>query len=67
MLPGRDIDERTTTGEGLRLIPLEPLDHGDYRPLDPDVKPPWDKDAYRRSRGGWRLNEGRFGSGPRLM
>lgn len=46
MLPGRDMDERTTTGEGLRLVPLEPLDHGDYRPHDPGVKPPWDKGAY---------------------
>ena len=46
MLPGRDLDERTTTGEGLRLVPLEPLDHGDYQPRDPGVKPPWDKGAY---------------------
>jgi hypothetical protein len=46
MLPGRDMDERTTTGEGLRLVPLEPLDHGDYRPQDPGVTPPWDKGAY---------------------
>jgi hypothetical protein len=46
MLPGRDMDERTSTGEGLRLVPLEPLDHGDYRPQDPGVKPPWDKGAY---------------------
>ena len=46
MLPGRDLNERTTTGEGLRLVPLEGLDHGDYRPRDPGVKPPWDKGAY---------------------
>lgn len=46
MLPGRDMDERTTSGEGLRLVPLEPLDHGDYRPQDPGVKPPWNKGAY---------------------
>ena len=46
MLPGRDMDERTTTAEGLRLVPLEPLDHGDYRPRDPGVKPPWNKGAY---------------------
>ena len=45
-LPGRDVDERTTTGEGLRLVPLERLDRGGYRPLDPGVVPPWDKRAY---------------------
>jgi len=48
MLPGRDMDERTTTGEGLRLVPLESLDHGDYRSRDPGVKPPWDKGVYDR-------------------
>ena len=47
LLPGRDLHERTTTGEGLRLVPLETLDHDGYTPLDPDVKPPWRKRAYR--------------------
>jgi hypothetical protein len=46
LIPGRDLDERTTTGEGLRLVPLETRDHRRYRPLDPDVKPPWRKKAY---------------------
>lgn len=46
MLPGRDMDERTTTGEGVRLVPLESLDRDGYRPQDPGVKPPWDKRAY---------------------
>ncbi len=46
-LPGRDLRERTSTGEGLRLIPLETLDPDEYRPRDPKVTPPWDKDAYR--------------------
>jgi hypothetical protein len=46
LLPGRDLDERTSTGEGLRLVPLETRDHHDYRPLDEHVKPPWRKDAY---------------------
>jgi hypothetical protein len=46
MLPGRDMGERTTTGEGLRLVPLEPLDHDTYTPHDPGVKPPWRKGAY---------------------
>jgi hypothetical protein len=44
--PGRGLSERSTTGEGLRLVPLETLDPGTYRPLDRDVLPPWDKEAY---------------------
>jgi hypothetical protein len=47
LLPGHDLDERTTTGEGLRLIPLETHDTRSYRPNDEDVDPPWEKDAYR--------------------
>jgi hypothetical protein len=46
LIPGRDLHERTTTGEGLRLIPLETLDKRSYRPLDEDVKPPWRKVVY---------------------
>jgi hypothetical protein len=46
LIPGRNLSERTTTGEGLRLIPLETLDTDTYRPLDDDVKPPWRKKAY---------------------
>ena len=46
LIPGRDFDERTTTGEGLRLIPLETHDRRGYRSLDPGVKPPWRKRAY---------------------
>jgi hypothetical protein len=45
--PGRHMRERTTTAEGLRLIPLETIDQRRYRALDPDVEPPWRKDAYR--------------------
>lgn len=45
--PGRDMRERTSTSEGLRLVPLETLDKRGYRPLDPGVKPPWRKEAYR--------------------
>jgi hypothetical protein len=44
--PGRDLRERTTTGSGLRLYPVETLDQDAYRPLDPKVEPPWLKDAY---------------------
>jgi hypothetical protein len=46
LLPGRDLDERTTTAEGLRLVPLETLDARGYRPIDEDIEPPWQKEAY---------------------
>jgi hypothetical protein len=46
LLPGHDLDERTTTGEGLRLVPLETLDARGYRSIDEGVRPPWQKDAY---------------------
>jgi hypothetical protein len=46
LLPGHDLSERTTTGEGLRLVPLETLDARGYSPIDEGVRPPWEKDAY---------------------
>jgi hypothetical protein len=46
LVPGRNLDERTTTGEGIRLIPLETHDTDPYRPLGDGVKPPWRKRAY---------------------
>jgi hypothetical protein len=46
LLPGHDLDERTTTAEGLRLVPLETLDASAYRPRDEGVRPPWQKEAY---------------------
>jgi len=46
LIPGRDMDERTTSSEGLRLIPLETRDTRGYRPLAEEVKPPWRKRAY---------------------
>ena len=46
LLPGYDLHERTTTGEGLRLVPMETLDARGYRPIDEGVRPPWQKDAY---------------------
>jgi hypothetical protein len=46
LYPGRDLRERTTTAEGLRLIPLETHDRRRYRRLDEDIAPPWRKDAY---------------------
>lgn len=47
LVPGRDLRERTATPAGLRLLPLERLDRRGYRRLDPDIAPPWLKDAYR--------------------
>jgi hypothetical protein len=46
LLPGHDLDERTTTGEGLRLIPLETHDRRRYRPNAEGIEPPWRKRAY---------------------
>jgi hypothetical protein len=45
--PGIGLRERTTTAEGLRLVPLESLEHRRYRPLDAGVEPPWRKEVYR--------------------
>jgi hypothetical protein len=52
LVPGRDFEERTTTGEGLRLVPLESVDREDYRSLDRKVTPPWRKDAYTEPESG---------------
>ena len=52
LLPGHDFRERTTTGEGLRLIPLERRDKRGYRPLDDRVKPPWKKRVYNDPESG---------------
>jgi hypothetical protein len=46
LVPGRNLNERTTSSEGLRLIPLETRERDPYRPLDEDIKPPWRKRAY---------------------
>jgi len=45
-IPGRDLRERSATGEGLHLIPLETHDHRRYSRLDPGIAPPWRKPAY---------------------
>ena len=44
--PGRHVRERTSTAEGLRLIPLERVRRRAYRPLDRDITPPWRKRVY---------------------
>jgi hypothetical protein len=45
-LSGREPGERTSTPDGIRLVPLEAVDRDPYRRLDPDIAPPWRKDAY---------------------
>jgi hypothetical protein len=47
LLPGMDLHERTSSAEGLRLVPLESRAHGGYRPQDSAVTPPWRKKVYR--------------------
>jgi hypothetical protein len=49
-IPGPELHERTTTPDGVRIVPLETLDHTAYRRLDPDIAPPWHKDSYRDPR-----------------
>ena len=46
-LPGRDMRERTSTAEGLRLVPLESIDRRRYRRLAKGISPPWEKRVYR--------------------
>jgi hypothetical protein len=41
-----ELRERTSTARGIRLVPLESIDSRGYRRLDPDIAPPWSKDAY---------------------
>jgi hypothetical protein len=43
-----DRRERTTTSDGVRLVPLEKLPGRErYRPLDKRIKPPWRKGVWR--------------------
>ncbi|HZI91569.1 MAG TPA: hypothetical protein VFD31_08075 [Thermoleophilaceae bacterium] len=46
-IPGVNLRERTTTGDGLRLIPLEEVKDRPYRRLEEHIKPPWQKSLYR--------------------
>jgi hypothetical protein len=45
-VPPRPERERTSTGPGLRLVPIESVDRRAYRPLDPGITPPWDKRVF---------------------
>jgi hypothetical protein len=40
------IHERSTTAPGIRLVPLETLDHKAYKPQAEHIKPPWEKEVY---------------------
>jgi hypothetical protein len=44
--PGAGLHERSTTAPGIKLVPLETLDHKTYKPLKGGIKPPWTKDVY---------------------
>jgi hypothetical protein len=44
--PGTGLHERSTTAPGIRLIPLETLDHDTYKPLKGGIEPPWSKQVY---------------------
>jgi hypothetical protein len=45
-LPGHDLRERTTTSDGIRLIPIESLDWDSYRRLPGGPAPPWEKETW---------------------
>jgi hypothetical protein len=40
------VHERTSTAEGLRLIPIESLDRNAYRRLPGGPAPPWEKETW---------------------
>ena len=46
-LPGVNVRERTSTADGLRLVPLERVARKRYRPLDKGIKPPWRKPVWK--------------------
>jgi hypothetical protein len=49
--PGMGLRERSTAAPGIRLVPLETLDHDTYRPLPGGINPPWMKDVYTHPAG----------------
>jgi hypothetical protein len=44
--PGAGLHERSTTAPGIKLVPLETLNHETYRPQKGGIKPPWTKEVY---------------------
>ena len=49
--PGTGLRERSTAAPGIRLVPLETLDHDTYMPLPGGIKPPWTKAVYTHPTG----------------
>jgi hypothetical protein len=46
--PGTGLRERSTTAPGIRLVPLEALDHDTYKKQKGGIDPPWTKEVYIR-------------------
>jgi hypothetical protein len=44
--PGAGLHERSTTSSGIRLVPLETIDHRSYKPQKGGIQPPWTKPVY---------------------
>jgi hypothetical protein len=44
--PGTGLHERSTIAPGIRLVPLESLEHDTYKPQKGGIKPPWTKEVY---------------------
>jgi hypothetical protein len=44
--PGAGVRERSTLSPGIRLVPLETLDHRSYKPLQGGIRAPWTKHVY---------------------
>lgn len=51
-LPGVHVRERTSTSDGLVLVPLETLHKEGYRRLDEGIAPPWEKEVYTEPESG---------------
>ena len=45
-MPGSGLRERTSSAEGIRLVPLEGVDVAATGGSIPGISPPWEKDAY---------------------
>ena len=48
--PGLDVQERTTTGAGLRLVPVRDLEAATGDAMWDRIKAPWDKEVFRDPR-----------------
>jgi hypothetical protein len=48
--PGLDVSERTTTGAGLRLVPVRDLEDQSGGAMWDRISPPWEKEVFRDPR-----------------